>query len=202
LHQAKVDLSRTSIKAPFSGRIAQLNVAIGERVNTGDTLFTIYDFSNLEVRAQLPNKIIKQVRLKLKKGQKLIAKAMVDDEIISFELVRLSGEVRNDSGGIDGLFRLTDNKSLLLGTFVELSLTLPIQPLVIALPFSTLYGLEKVYRIVDGYLEAIHVKRVGEIVDDNNVLLLVHSDELKQGDQVLRTQLPNAMTGLRVEAVN
>lgn len=203
LHQAELDLERTVIKAPFGGRIAQLNVAIGERVKVGEKLFSIYDFSDLEVRAQLPNRIIKQTRTQLELGQQLTAQAVLDDQSVNFELVRLSGEVRADSGGVDGLFHLTDShQSLVLGSFVELSLSLPKQSSVIEIPFSALYGLEKVYRINDGYLQAIQIKRVGERVINEQVVLLVRSDKLQQGDQIISTQLPNAMTGLRVETLN
>ncbi|NQY26253.1 MAG: HlyD family efflux transporter periplasmic adaptor subunit [Piscirickettsiaceae bacterium] len=203
LAQATLNLERTIITAPFTGRIAQLNVAIGERVNVGKKLFSIYDFSDLEVRAQLPNRIIKQTRTELEKGQQLTAKAILDEQAVNFELVRLSGEVRADSGGVDGLFRLTDRQqSLVLGSFVELSLSLAKQSSLIEIPFSALYGLNKVYRINEGYLEAVHIERIGEVIKDNNVVLLVRSDALQQGDHIISTQLPNAMTGLRVEMVH
>ena len=201
--QAELNLERTVIKAPFTGRIAQLNVAIGERVKVGEKLFSIYDFSDFEVRAQLPNRIIKQTRTQLEQEQELTAQALLDDQLVNFELVRLSGEVRADSGGVDGLFRLSDShRSLVLGSFVELSLSLPEQTSVIEIPFSALYGLQKVYRINDGYLQAVNIERVGERVIDDKVVLLVRSDDLQQGDHVISTQLPNAMTGLRVETLN
>ena len=132
-----------------------------------------------------------------------LAKAILDEQAVNFELVRLSGEVRADSGGVDGLFRLTDRQqSLVLGSFVELSLSLAKQSSLIEIPFSALYGLNKVYRINEGYLEAVHIERIGEVIKDNNVVLLVRSDALQQGDHIISTQLPNAMTGLRVEMVH
>lgn len=203
LHQAELDLERTVIKAPFSGRIAQLNVAVGERVKVGETLFSIYDFSALEVRAQLPSHIIKQTRTQLDLGQKLTAHAILDEQTVSFELLRLSGEVRADSGGVDGLFRSAERHStLVLGSFVELSLVLAKQSSVIEVPFTALYGLQKVYRINEGYLQAVAIERVGERLINGKTFLLVHSNELQQGDHIISTQLPNAMTGLRVETLD
>ncbi|MCX4186838.1 efflux RND transporter periplasmic adaptor subunit [Methylophaga sp. OBS4] len=202
LEQAAVNLARTEIRAPFDGRIAQLNVAMGDRVRAGDDLVSIYDLNNLEVRAQLPGRYIGQVRQMMQQDEPLLAEAQVDGQPLQFRLARLSGAVRQDSGGLDGLFTLiNDGLALPLGTFVELKLRLAEQQQVVALPFSALYGRDRIYRIEeDGYLQSLQIERVGEKRDaEGNKKLLIRSPELKQGDKIAATQLPNAMTGLRVE---
>ena len=204
LEQAKLDVERSIIKAPFNGRIANLNVSIGDRVRVGDNLLSIYDLDELEVRAQIPGRYLRQIRDGLTQGQAAMATAILDGKPLNFELTRLSGETRQDSGGVDGLFSLAgDNHTLALGTFIELSLSLGTQDNVMVMPFNALYGLNRVYRIKEGYLEAVKISRVGEYKDkEGQTQLLVHSDELRQGQRVVSTQLPNAITGLRVEALN
>jgi len=204
LKQAEVDLERCKITAPFSGRIAQLNVSVGERVRAGDSLLLLYDLDNLEVRAQLPGRYINQVYAMLQQNETLFAKASFPQHQLVFKLERLSGEVKVDSGGIDGLFSISGhNNALTLGTFVELKLKLAKQSNVIALPFNALYGLDHVYRLKGGYLQSIMIERVGEFTNDlGNKQLLLRSQDLQQEDQIVSTQLPNAITGLRVEAVS
>lgn len=204
LEQAKLDVERSIIKAPFNGRIANLNVSIGDRVRVGDNLLSIYDLDELEVRAQIPGRYLRQIRDGLTQGQAAMATAILDGKPLNFELTRLSGETRQDSGGVDGLFSLAgDNHTLALGTFIELSLSLGTQDNVMVMPFNALYGLNRVYRIKEGYLEAVKISRVGEYKDkEGQTQLLVRSDELRQGQRVVSTQLPNAITGLRVEALN
>ena len=133
-----------------------------------------------------------------------MATAILDGKPLTFELTRLSGETRQDSGGVDGLFSLAgDNHTLALGTFIELSLSLGTQDNVVVMPFNALYGLNRVYRIKEGYLEAVKISRVGEYQDsEGQTQLLIRSEELRQDDRVVSTQLPNAITGLRVEALN
>lgn len=200
LEQSKVNLARSEIRAPFDGRVAGLTVALGDRVRAGDSLLTIYDLNQLEVRAQIPGRYISQVRRMLNEGQTLTAKAYFDGEEKQLILARLSGEVRQDSGGIDGLFRLSDNhEPLPLGTFVELQLQLAEQDNVIELPFSALYGMDRVYQIDDEHLRSITIERVGEKSSTDGNTLLIRSNELTAGDLIATTQLPNAITGLRVE---
>ncbi len=204
LAQAELDLSRCIIKAPFSGRIAKLNTAIGDRVRVGDALLSLYDLSQLEVRAQLPGRYIKQLRQMMDEHMSLNASANIDGHQASFDLHRFSGEVRSDSGGIDGLFRLEGNsQSLALGTFVELRFKLAEQANLISIPYNALYELDRVYQLNDGYLKAVTIARIGEYqTNTGEKRLLIQSSELSEGDQIITTQLPNAITGLRVEAVN
>ena len=205
LDQVKVNLKRTVITAPFDGRIASVNVSPGDRVSTGTALLSIYDLNMLEVRAQLPSRYIQTVRASLKRGEKMQAKAMTDDgQLLDCFLTRLAGEVRLDSGGIDGLFSLTsDNQPLALGTFVELSLKLPPEKAVMAVPFNALYGFNQVYLIKDSRLQSVMVKRVGEYRDTaGKKMLLIRSSDLKQGDNIVSTQLPNVTTGLKVSVLS
>jgi multidrug resistance efflux pump len=204
LDQAQIDLERCHILAPFTGRISQLDIAIGDRVREGDNLLSIYDLTDLEVRAQIPGRHISQIRKMMNDGQTLTATADVDGLSLVFTLQRFSGEVRSDSGGIDGLFRLSGNsQALALGTFVELRLQLAQQDQLIELPYNAMYELDRVYLLHDGYLKAVKIERVGEYKTDlGDKRLLVRSAELQQGDQIISTQLPNAITGLRVEALS
>jgi multidrug efflux pump subunit AcrA (membrane-fusion protein) len=204
LEQARLDVERSIIKAPFNGRIANLNVSMGDRVRVGDNLLSIYDLDELEVRAQIPGRYLRQIRDGLTQGLEAMATAVLDGKPLTFELTRLSGETRQDSGGVDGLFSLAgDNHTLALGTFIELSLSLGTQDNVVVMPFNALYGLNRVYRIKEGYLEAVKISRVGEYQDsEGQTQLLIRSEELRQDDRVVSTQLPNAITGLRVEALN
>ena len=66
-----------------------------------------------------------------------------------------------------------------------------------------MYGLNRVYRIKNGYLESVKISRVGEFQDsDGQTQLLIRSEVLREKDEVVVTQLPNAITGLRVKALN
>ena len=70
--------------------------------------------------------------------------------------------------------------------------------------WTALYNGRQVYRIEDGRLKALDVEVLGEAggrVGDQAARLLVKSPTLKNGDLLMVTHLPNAVNGLKVEAV-
>lgn len=54
VQQLETSLSRTQIRAPFSGKIADLNVSVGEYVNTGGRVFRMVDEESLRVAFTVP----------------------------------------------------------------------------------------------------------------------------------------------------
>lgn len=199
--RARLDLSRTRLKAPFAGRITAVEVAPGDRVRVGAALVSLYDTSDVEIRAQIPTRHLAVVRDRLAAAEGLNATARVDDRPIKARLERLGGEVARGSGGSDGLFRVTDGSDWLdLGRVVDLRLALPPEPDVVALPYEAIYGTDRVYLVTGGRLRGITVRRVGRWRTANGESrALVRGAELTAGAKVLITQLPNAVDGLKIQ---
>ncbi|HET8807744.1 MAG TPA: HlyD family efflux transporter periplasmic adaptor subunit [Methylophaga sp.] len=200
LDQAEVDLQRTEIRAPFAGRITDIQVAVGERVQAGDPLLHLYDPGQLELRALIPSRYLNAVLQAFNNDKPVPGKAQINGQPFQFTLRQLAGEVQPESGGREGLFQLQGNsESLALGSFVSLQLKLPPQADLIALPFSALYGLDTVYRVIDNRLEALNVEKVGErLLENGEQQVLIRSPLLNDGDRLITTQLPNAISGLLV----
>jgi len=201
LEDVRLDQERTALRAPFAGRIARLSVSPGDRVRVGDALLTLYDVNALEVRARIPALYLPVIRAALDTGQALRAQGTVDGMHAELELSRLSGEAPSTGAGVEGLFRVLEGgEQLPLGRFMTLHLQLPEQRDVVALPFEALYGTDRVYKIEDGRMRALTVERRGEWVDDEGrERVLVRSSEIRDGDLLVTTRLPNALDGLRVE---
>ena len=71
------------------------------------------------------------------------------------------------------------------------------------MPFRAVYGGDRLYKLVDGRMVGVTVDSLGGRVDDDgNEQLLVHSPELRDGDLIVTTHMPNAMDGLRVETAS
>ena len=200
LESALLDLERTKIIAPFTGRIAHVSVAPGDRVRSGDKLLMMYDTEALEVRAQIPSRYLSRIRSALEKKQQLTATSELDGQQLELQLLRISGEVGSGRAGVDSLLRITsETQNLELGRSLELSLTLPIIDNLLSLPPQALYGTNRIYIVENNHLQAKEIERIGEIERNGESQILVTSKEIKPGDQIVFTQLPNAITGLKVK---
>lgn len=201
--RAALDVRRARIGAPFTGRITEVSVSPGDRVRPGDPLVTLYDTSRVEVRAQIPSSYMHVIRGHLQRGQTLSARAWVDDVAVETRLDRLTGKVKAGSGGVDGLFRVVEGGAWIeLGRTVELALSLPPEPEAVAVPLEAVYGTDRIYRLESERMVGVKVERLGEIrTADGDTRVLVRSAELEPGDQIVVTQLPNAIDGLKVRAV-
>lgn len=201
--QAKLDVQRTRVIAPFVGRISELPVAPGNRVQVNEILVELYALEELEIRAQIPFRYLPAVRAALAEGMPLTASAQLEGRSLQVELVRLSGATDQAAGGVDGLFRLTEgSENLVPGRLLPLLLSLPPQNDTVILPLQALYGLDRIYRLDEGRMTALEVERIGEYrAPDGRVQVLVRSEALQAGDQIVTTQLPNAVNGLKVKVM-
>lgn len=200
LKKAQLDLARSQITAPFSGKVVKLHVSLGDWVQRGEILITVFDTSALEVRAQIPTQYLGVLRQAYQQGKKLMATATVDDKHIDLELVRLAGEVARGQGGVDGLFDIAKGGEFLaLGRSITIYMNLPLYENTFAIPSHALYGADRVYIVRDGRMQAVKVQRLG-LMQQADVAdrIVIRSKTLKEGDKIITTQLPNARTGLRV----
>ena len=202
LREAETLLKRTVVRAPFGGRITRVYPAPGERVSVGTNLVEMYDTAALEIRAQIPLRILPGLQRVLEgtDPQSLKAWVRTDDGVLASHLDRLSGKVSSGQSGIDGLFIVPGaSEKLVLGRAVNLILNLPQEAGVVAVPIQSIYGENRIYLASDGRLQGVTVERLGEVTDDTGHFnVLVRAPEIKSGDQIVTTQLSNAITGLKV----
>ncbi|MDZ7752175.1 MAG: biotin/lipoyl-binding protein [Gammaproteobacteria bacterium] len=203
LQQSRLDLERTRIRAPFNGRITATLVAPGDRVRAGDGLLEMFDRDRLEVRAQVPSRHQHTLDRATASDHSLHAVAHIGDQTIPLEFDRLAGRVVAGSGGLDALLKVPDNHDWLpVGQTVTVDLLLPPVDDTFLLPRDALYGMDRVYRVVDGRMESVDVTHRGDrALASGELLVLITSTELRSGDRVVVTQLPNAVSGLQVTTV-
>lgn len=206
LEDARIDVARCVIRAPFAGPVLAVNVAPGDRPGA-NVLVSVADEASLELRASIPKRYRERLREHLAAGRTI--EALAEHRGARYRLARLAGNVAPGRSGVDAYFHVATDPSglpappaLQIGQVVTLEVTLPPEPEVIAVPVPALYENDRVYLVENERLRAVQVERVGEYRDDQNRFsILVRSPELDAGAELLATQLPNAMTGLRVAPI-
>lgn len=206
LAKNRLSLERSQIYAPFTGVVAKVNVAQGDRVNNNEKLLSFYSMEGLEIRAKLPISILSEVQQSLAKGKRLKGVASNGGQLLPIELERLSGEAQ--ASGVDAIFSVKNgNVPFRMGSIVIVRLQRVAQDNVFIVPYSAMYGTDRLYKIENNRLQAVKVNSVGEYYSGNEVdsdsqpKLLVKSKLLKSGDRILSTHLPNAISGLKVDVV-
>jgi len=202
--QAEIDLARATVSAPFDGIILRTMVSPGERVRPGEAMLEMYATDHIELRAQLPQKFISIVKHSLTQQLSLQARVKTDDGERIATLDRISGSIANDGHGVDALFMMNGEaaETLTIGDTLEMTLELPAIEDVFSVPVSSIYGTNRIYRVENERLVAVKVEKLGGQYSDGRQFILVRSGSLKPGDEIITTQLPLAVNGLKVEVRN
>ncbi|MGD8939145.1 MAG: biotin/lipoyl-binding protein [Gammaproteobacteria bacterium] len=201
---SKLDIERGKITAPYAGKITAVKVAQGDRARAGNALIELYDYNALEIRAQIPIQYLNDVQQSIMDSSIESANAqaytLFNNHKIALQLDRLAGEISQGSGGQDCFFTIeAESKNLPLGRTLEIKLSLLPVDNAIAVPRSAVYGSNRLYRYEDGRMVSHTVRRLGEYHDNHQNLLLIKDPSLSQGQQIVVTQLPNAIEGLKVK---
>jgi multidrug efflux pump subunit AcrA (membrane-fusion protein) len=199
LAQARLAMNRSDLRAPFDAIVSEVAVAAGDRVSLGQLLISLFPVQALEIRAHLPINYIESVQQAIARGAQLEARVAGRDDLGSLPVLRLAGEA--EATGIDVYFDIdaTDDQ-LRPGELLPLSLRLPAESNVYAVPYQAIYGNSRIYLVAEQRLKAIEVITVGQARgDDGQVLVLIRSDAISPGDQISVTHLPNAVSGLQVK---
>ncbi len=111
----------------------------------------------------------------------------------------LAGEA--EATGIDVYFAIGAVPAQLRpGELLPLSLMLPTEREVFAVPYQAIYGNSRIYRVDEDRLQAVDVRSIGQArAGDDRILVLIRSDDIESGDLIAITHLPNAVTGLKVK---
>lgn len=203
LEQAELALQRSRVVAAFAGYVAKVEVAVGDQVNSGQSLITLYPAAGLEVRAKLPATLQDEFISALRSGAHPQATAIVAGETLQFSLLRSAAAA--DARGLDAFFAARGiSANLRVGELVSLQVARAPVHDAVAVPYTALFGGDQIYRVVGGRLQALAVEVLGDaggVFGQNTPRLLLKSPTLKPGDLLLTTHLPNAMNGLKVEVL-
>ncbi|HCL68151.1 MAG TPA: hypothetical protein DIC49_01440 [Gammaproteobacteria bacterium] len=192
------DFESTQVKAPANGQVIGVDVVSGDRVQANQNLLTFAPDSGREIRVQVPASIGLMLSNALSTQTPVIAST---DREEALQLNRVSGAVRDKTGSIDAFF-VSNAQLPPTGSVLAVSIQLVAEPSVVVLPTDAVYGGNLVYRITsDNTLEAVTVDRLGQRPGITNTEILVRSPNIQDGDQILVSRLPAAVTGLKVEII-
>lgn len=205
LEQAELDLEGATIRAPFDGPIISVSASAGSRAILGSPLLSMAQSSGFEIRAPVPNDYVDRFRDYLEVNKPVHGFISSVERHTPLKLTRLANSVRPGQSGVDAFFSIdaTSWRELPeIGRVVDLTVVMPVEEGVVGLPVQSLYENNRIYEVVDDRLKGISVNRVGEFQTvEGEYRVLVRWDNLTNGQNIITTQLPKAITGLLVSGV-
>jgi len=211
VEQAKLDLKRTTITAPFNAHILNRNVNTGSQVGAGDNRGRLVGFNEYWIEATVPLSKLRWLTIPDdgKRGSEVVVRnrtAWNDDEY-------RTGYVHKLIGSLEGQTRMSrvlisvpdphayhddsaDKPRLMIGSYVEASIKGNELSDVIRLNRDYLRGNQKVWVMEGGKLDI----RIVDIVLQDATYAYI-SDGLNPDDQIVTTNLSSPTQGapLRLE---
>ena len=183
LAEAEWALKKTTIIAPFSGRVTARMTQLGQHVRPGDELFQVTDFDPLVARIYLPERDV----LGLEEGRDVQLRLDAADEVYFAGRIRqISPIVDTSTGTVKVTVEATDPpKQVRPGSFVTVNIVRETHPAALLLPReAVLRELQKahVYVAADDVAE----KRVVTLGLEEGALIEVISG-VEAGDRVIVT---------------
>ena len=221
LQKRKLDLRRARVVAPFAGRVQNVVADLGQTVQPGQRLATLFDTSAVEVRLPLPLDDAAFVDLPLagelaaNGGPEVVLSANYGDRTHSWRgrIVRVGGEVDRRTRQLLAIARVepaeavptAERPPLLVGMFVTAEITGRTLPDALVVPRSALHGGDAVWvATVEGTgaaaQQTLHRRRVEVLRTEQDRVLLRSGVEV--GDQVCVTGLDSATDGMRVRVLD
>lgn len=199
VERAKRDVERTSIKAPFSGRVREAGIEVGSVAIPGTVVAEIYSDEDLEVRLPFSLDDFGYVRQEGSPPLTLTAEIGAQSKEWPAELVRVEGEVERSTLSGHAIAKVMANQSggyPPVGLFVKTSVKgAPIEG-VVEIPRSALRGGNVVWLVRDGVLH----RRTVDVLISNRENLVV-TGEFAPGEQLVITRMNAPIAGNAVNAV-
>ena len=211
LKQSKIDLSRTTLSAPFDGFVRSEQVDIGEFVSRGAAVAVLYASDVVEVRLPIADRQLAFLNLpighqgQLAEGARpkvsLSARYAGRDFIWEGEIVRTEAEIDSRSRSVNVVARIDNTAQttpLAVGLFVEAKIQGLLAEEVVVLPRGAMRNNNQVLVVDDE--NRLRFRKVS--------LLRLYGDEvlvnegLEVGERVCISQLQVVIEGMRVQTIN
>ncbi len=204
--QAKLDLERSGIDAPFDGWVLDKAIEVGQHVNVGQLLGSIYRSGKLDIEVRIPAKDFKWFPAGLGQdtpvaadvvfdnaGQQNIwsghvarVKAMMDERTRTLPMV-----IEVDDAAIDG--QKVNSFRLRPGMFVTIKIKGKKIDQAFVVPRHVVYLGDIVYTVKENHLKIKEVNILRSFKD-----MVIINEGLSEGDLIVKTPLSSVKDGMRV----
>ena len=216
LARARLDLQRTILRAPFNSLVLSESVEVGQLVNTQSSVATLVGTDEFRAQVSVPIHRLKWIsiprpgpgsRTRLGSRVRLIREIGQGEPVVRIgRVVELLGDVTPNGRMAQVLVSIpdplelepakADRRPLLLGEYVRVEIEGPLLHDIVVLPRNTIREGNRVW--VKNANNQLEIRSVEIVLSRKDSVLIRHG--VKEGDQIITSQLPAAIPGLLVES--
>ncbi|MCY3773392.1 MAG: efflux RND transporter periplasmic adaptor subunit [Gemmatimonadetes bacterium] len=217
LEQAKLNLERTEIRAPYAGRVRKKNVDVGQFLRRGEALATIYAINYAEIRLPIPDEELAffdtPMQFRGETGRAAGPPVVISTEFAGRQhswngrVVRMEGEIDPMSRMVYAVARVQnpygrganpDRPPLGIGMFIEAEILGKHYPDVAALPRTAMHGENRI-----GVIDEENRLRFRNVevlrIESDRVLIL---SGIETGERVCLSALETQVDGMEVRILD
>ncbi len=215
VEQAKVDLERTIIKAPFNARIRSENIALGQYVKSGNSVAVLAGTDRAEIAVPLRLEEMRWIDIP-RHGERQNGADATITLSISSTLYTWHGHVIRSTGEVDPRsrmmqlvvevrdpYRLEEDRNpshpaLAAGTFVDVQIKGKKLNSVFVIPRAAFRDDSSVW-IMNGE-NILQIKRVAPLRMEREQVII--GEGIGEGDMIILTNISGAANGMKLRTIN
>ena len=213
LKQARLNVTRTEISAPFAGRVAEKSIGIGQYVSAGTRLGRVFSTATVEIRLPLTDAQLAELDLPMgfmadafnAPQVQFTARVGNREHFWHGRIVRTHASVDPQTRLIYAVAEVEDpyglgsdhGAPLAVGMFVSAEITSVTSQLAFVLPRLALRNTDKVYVINDD--NRLEIRTVDVLSTSADTVLVTSGVEA--GEKVVTSTIPAAVDGMEVRAI-
>jgi RND family efflux transporter MFP subunit len=202
--QAQLDLERSRIEAPFDGWVLEKTIEVGQHVNVGQELGSIYRSGEMDIEVNIPAKDFKWLPADMGEttpvAADVIFKNSGEDHIWSGRVARVKAEMDERTRTLPVVIEVDDdtgqkNRGFRLrpGMFVTIRIKGKEIKDAFVLPRHVVYPGDIVYTVTDNQIK---IKEINVLRSYKDTVII--DEGLSEGDQIVNTVLSGAVDGMSV----
>jgi len=204
--QAELDLERSGIAAPFDGWVLEKAIEVGQHVNVGQHLGSIYKAGELDIEVSIPTQEFKWLPAGIGEDSSVAAEVIFrnagDETIWQGRVARVKARMDERTRTLPVVIEVDDMAAaensaggmrLRPGMFVTIKIKGKAVNQAYVLPRHVVYPGDVVYTLKDDKLK---IKEVGILRTYKDSVIV--SQGLSEGDQIISTPLSGAVDGMGV----
>jgi RND family efflux transporter MFP subunit len=216
LDQAERDLERTRMRAPFAGRVRRESVDVGQFVNRGAPIASLYAIDRAEIRLPIADEELAFIDLPLMQRNGAAAPARLPEVVLRAQfggvahqwrgrVVRTEGEIDTRSrmvnviAAVDDPYGSTaDQPPLAVGLFVEAEILGKVLDGVVVAPRAAMRDHDHIL-VVDAE-DRLRLRRA-EVIRRERRDIVLDPRTFQAGDRVITSAIETAVDGMLVRPV-